>query len=208
MQTVNTINMLRESICEMEALLQKLEDTDYSSDGELFEKVINELEFLSEKYTCNVRQFLQNTYVGNRDEVMSKACNITGIDVCKKDNMVYINLPCLLPRKKGKEHKFIGEPLRFKLEELSKTVDLKIREKAVICIIHTYDNVNKKARCYDYDNLETKKILDIITLFTLVDDAPEYCDVYHTVKLSDKDKTSIIVVPLSSFNEKFVPYNL
>ena len=105
-------------------------------------------------------------------------------------------------KKKGKENKFIGDPLWYTLEEMSKSDDIKIRDKAVICIIHTYDNVNKKARCYDYDNLESKKILDIITLFTLTDDAPEYCDIYQTVHLSDRDKTRILIMPIDEFRSE------
>ena len=133
---------------------------------------------------------------------MDKASEMQGIEVRKDGNVIIVDLPFLLPRKKGKEHKFIGDPLWYKLEELSKSEDLKIREKAVICIIHTYDNVNKKARCYDYDNLESKKILDIITLFTLTDDAPEYCDIYQTVQLSDSDKTRILIMPIDEFRSE------
>ena len=133
---------------------------------------------------------------------MDKATEMLGIEVRKDGNTVVIDLPFLLPRKKGKENKFIGDPLRYKLEEISKTEDLKIRDRAVICIIHTYDNVNKNARCYDYDNLESKKLLDIVTLFTLTDDAPEFCDVYQTVQLSDRDKTRVIVMPFEEFRSE------
>lgn len=203
----NVIDLLLKNVEEISTGLKKLKETDHLSDNKNFENLCDELYFLSERHTSNFRQFIQNTYVKNRNEVMSNSCDISGIDVCKKDGKVFITLPCLLPRKKGNEHKFIGEPLRYKLEELSKNVNLKIREKAVVCIIHTYDNANKKARCYDYDNLETKKFLDIITLYTLIDDAPQFCDVYHTIRFSDQDKTTIIVMPISSFDGKIVPYN-
>lgn len=193
-----TGELIRQS-CDLLATVRKINETDYNSEVKNFEYLTDRLEILSEKFACSVREFARNTFVANRYEVMDKASEVQGIEIQKDGNAIVIDLPFLLPRKKGKENKFIGEPLWYKLEEISKSEDLKIRDKAVICIIHTYDNVNKKARCYDYDNLESKKILDIITLFTLTDDAPEYCDIYQTVHLSDRDKTRILIMPIDEF---------
>lgn len=196
-----TGELIRQS-CDLLATVRKINETDYNSEVKNFEYLTDRLEILSEKFACSVRDFARKTFVANRYEVMDKASEMQGIEVRKDGNVIIVDLPFLLPRKKGKEHKFIGDPLWYKLEELSKPEDLKIREKAVICIIHTYDNVNKKARCYDYDNLESKKILDIITLFTLTDDAPEYCDIYQTVQLSDSDKTRILIMPIDEFRSE------
>ena len=196
-----TGELIRQS-CDLLATVRKINETDYNSEVKNFEYLTDRLEILSEKFACSVRDFSTRTFVANRYEVMDKASEMQGIEVRKDGNVIIVDLPFLLPRKKGKEHKFIGDPLWYKLEELNKSEDLKIREKAVICIIHTYDNVNKKARCYDYDNLESKKILDIITLFTLTDDAPEYCDIYQTVQLSDSDKTRILIMPIDEFRSE------
>ena len=193
-----TGELIRQS-CDLLATVRKINETDYNSEVKNFEYLTDRLEILSEKFACSVREFAKNTFVANRYEVLDKAAEMQGIEIQKDGNTIVIDLPFLLPRKKGKENKFIGDPLWYKLEEMSKSEDIKIRDKAVICIIHTYDNVNKKARCYDYDNLESKKILDIITLFTLTDDAPEYCDIYQTVHLSDRDKTRILIMPIDEF---------
>ena len=203
MKTIeDMINELIHQSCDLLATVRKISETDYNNDAKNFEYLTDRLEILSEKYACSVRDFAKKTYVANRYEVMDKASEMQGIEICKDGKTVIVDLPFLLPRKKGKDHKFIGEPLWYKLEEISKTEDLKLKEKAVICIIHTYDNVNKKARCYDYDNLECKKILDIITLFTLTDDAPEFCDVYQTVQLSDCDKTRVMIMPVDEFRSE------
>ncbi len=203
MQTIEdmTGELIRQS-CDLLATVRKINETDYNSEIKNFEYLTDRLEILSEKFACSVREFSRKTFVANRYEVMDKASEMQGIEVRKDGNSIVIDLPFLLPRKKGKDNKFIGDPLRYKLEEISKTENLKIRDRAVICIIHTYDNVNKNARCYDYDNLESKKILDIITLFTLTDDAPIYCDVYQTVQLSDRDKTRVIVMPFEEFRSE------
>ena len=203
MKTIeDMIGELIHQSCDLLATVRKISETDYNNDAKNFEYLTDRLEILSEKYACSVRDFAKKTYVANRYEVMDKASEMQGIEICKDGKTVIVDLPFLLPRKKGKDHKFIGEPLWYKLEQISKTEDLKLKEKAVICIIHTYDNVNKKARCYDYDNLECKKILDIITLFTLTDDAPEFCDVYQTVQLSDCDKTRVMIMPVDEFRSE------
>lgn len=196
-----TDELIRQS-CELMATVRKISETDYTTETNNFEYLTDRLEILSEKYTCSVRDFARKTFVANRFEVMDKATEMQGIEIQKDGDTIIIDLPVLLPRKKGKECKFIGAPLRYKLEEISEKEDLKLRTKAVICIIHTYDNVNKKARCYDYDNLESKKILDIVTAFTLADDAPEFCDVYQTMQLSDCDKTRIMVIPKDDFRSE------
>ena len=203
---MNTIELMIETLirqaCDLLATVRKINETDYETDTKNFEYLTDRLEMLSEKYTCNVREFSLKTYVANRYEVMDKAAEMQGVEIQKDGSTVVIDLPFLLPRKKGKNHDFVCEPLRYKLEKISKTEDLKIRDKAVILIIHTYDNVSKNARCYDYDNLESKKILDIITLFTLTDDAPEYCDIYQTVQLSNCNKTRILIMPIDDFLSK------
>ena len=134
-----------------------------------------------------------------RCEVYDNASEMLGIEVYKEGGKVVVDLPFLLPRKKDKDAKFVGDPLRHKFEQICEKEDLKIREKVVVCIIHVYDNVNRKAKCYDYDNLESKRILDIITLYTMTDDSPKYCDVYHTVEFSDTDKTRVIIMPADEF---------
>lgn len=194
-------NLLRQTL-ELLTTVRKIRETDYITDIKNFEYLTGRLEMLSEKYTCVVREFAKKTFVANRYEVMDKACETQGIEVQKDGNTIIIDLPFLLSRKKGSENKFIGDPLKFKLEEMSVDNDFKIKEKAVVCIIHIYDNENKNARCYDYDNLESKKILDIVTLFTLKDDAPEYCDVYQTARMGNCDKTRIMVMPIDEFKRE------
>ena len=196
------INNLKRQSCDLLATIRKISETSYITDIRSFEYLTERLEMLSEKFTCSVRDFAQKTFIVNRYEALDKAGEMQGIEVRKDGNIIVIDLPFLLPKKKGKNHSFIGDPLWHKLAEVSQYEEFKIRGKAVVCIIHTYDNVNKDARCYDYDNLESKKILDIVTLFTLTDDAPEYCDLYQTVKLSNVDKTRILIMPFEEFLSK------
>ena len=197
--TQTLLESLKRQSCEIMATIKKQCETDYVNDVKNFDYLTERLQILSEKFACCVRDFAINTYSMKRCEVYDNASEMLGIEVYKEGDKVVVDLPFLLPRKKDKDAKFVGDPLRHKFEQICEKEDLKIREKVVVCIIHVYDNVNRKAKCYDYDNLESKRILDIITLYTMTDDSPKYCDVYHTVEFSDTDKTRVIIMPADEF---------
>ncbi len=206
MKTINEmIDSLTRETCEILATLKKLRETDYAKDYKNFSYLVDRLNKLYEKGACEARDFSINTNVYTPSQLYDNVTDTLGIEIYKHENMVIVDLPFILPKKKDKQNFFIGNPLRHKFEQVRRDVDLKVKEKAVICVIHIYSNEKKKARCYDYDNLESKKVLDIITLYTIPDDSPEYCDVYQTMKLGSENKTRIIVLPKSEFGTKIPP---
>ena len=193
------LDALKKQGQEISDIVKKLSETDYVSDEKSFRCFSERLQILSEKYTYSVREFCINTFVTEKCKVYENAAEVQEIKIRKEGKIIIIDFPFLMPRKKAKEVNYIGEPLKYQFEKICENENLKIKEKAVICIIHIYDNVNRKAKCYDYDNLETKRVLDIITLYTLTDDSPKYCDVYHTVEFSNTNRTRIIVMPSEEF---------
>lgn len=199
--TKTMLEELKRLLKEIEKTVKRQEEADSVDDRKSFEEQTEMVRILGERFACNVRKFSLNTYSESRQKVYDKSAEILGIEICKEGKKIVVDLPFLLPRKKDKDAKFVGDPLRHKFEQICENEDLKIRDKVVVCIIHTYDNVNKKAKCYDFDNLESKKILDIITVYTLTDDSPKYLDVYHTVKMGDKDETRIVIMPADEFWE-------
>ena len=203
MNSIETkLESLKKQSCELLVTIKKLYETDYVHDEKNFRYLTERLEILSEKYSCCVRELAINSFVMKECEVYDTASEMLGIEVHKENESIIIDLPSLLPGKKERETNFIGAPLRHQFEKICQNRKVKIKEKAVVCIIHIYDNKNKKPKCYDYDNLESKRIIDIITAYTLTDDSPKYCDVYHSVEFGNTNKTRIIVMPKSEF-EKF-----
>lgn len=94
-----------------------------------------------------MREFCQKTYSVSRNNVYKNEAKAQGIEVHKEGNLIVIDLPFLLPKNKGKDVRFIGDPLRHLLEKLSETEKLKFNEKVVICILHMYNNGPVKAKC-------------------------------------------------------------
>ena len=193
---------LKRQTCELMATIQKLCETDYVRDKKTFRFLAERFEILSEKYACCSRELCIDSFVMKECEVYDTASEMLGIEIHKEGKSVVIDLPELLPGKKERETNYVGAPLIHQFEKICQTEDLKIKERVVICIVHVYNNELKKTRCYDYDNLEGKRIIDIITQYVLVDDSPEFCDVYHTVEIGKTNKTRIIVMHKTEF-EKF-----
>ena len=61
--------------------------------------------------------------------------------------------------------------------------------------MHVYDRTDKHIRPRDYDNVEAKRVLDIIALFALRDDGAEFCDIINTMEYGEENKTCIFVMP-------------
>ena len=60
-------------------------------------------------------------------------------------------------------------PLRYALLDFLKETPLERFGSCAICIVHNYDEALGKRRIRDYDNIETKRYLDVIESMLLTD---------------------------------------
>lgn len=207
MNVEKKLESLKRQNCELMATIKKLCETDYIHDKKTFRFLAERFDILSEKLACCARELWIESFVMKECEVYDASSEMLGIEIHKEGKSVVIDLPELLPGKKERETNYVGAPLIHQFEKICQTEDLKIKEKVVICIVHVYDNENRKTRCYDYDNLESKRIIDIITQYVLVDDSPKFCDVYHMAEFGSTNKTRIIVMPKTEFVKYKNPCN-
>jgi len=63
-----------------------------------------------------------------------------------------------------------------------------------ICIVHNYDEALGKRRIRDYDNIETKRYLDVIESMLLTNDSGLLCTVLQATKVSDRDCTEFYLM--------------
>lgn len=61
--------------------------------------------------------------------------------------------------------------------------------ECAVCFVHVYDESLSLGRVRDYDNLETKHILDIAAVYLMTDDSGALCDIYHTTAYGKQDAT-------------------
>ena len=63
-----------------------------------------------------------------------------------------------------------------------------------ICIVHNYDEALGKRRIRDYDNIETKRYLDVIESMLLTNDSGLLCTVLQATKVSERDCTEFYLM--------------
>ena len=63
-----------------------------------------------------------------------------------------------------------------------------------ICIVHMYDESLGIRRVRDYDNIETKRYLDVIESILLTNDSGLLCSVLQTTKMGERDCTQFYLM--------------
>jgi len=135
-------------------------------------------------------------------EVMKKVAGVHEIDINCLDGIFAVALPALLPKKK-KSNRFelITDPLYFALDEYFKKNNMEIYGECVVVFEHIYNKNTPSRRICDYDNIEIKPVLDVVSAFTMTDDGGRLCDVFHTTGYAEKDCTKISVMTKNKFCE-------
>ena len=85
--------------------------------------------------------------------------------------MLAVTLPSLLPKRRQRQSaEFLLDPLYFALEQYAKENTLPHYRECVVCFAQVYDQTLPTRRVRDYDNLEEKQILDLLSSFVMADD--------------------------------------
>lgn len=87
----------------------------------------------------------------------------------------------------------------FALEQYSREHTLPHFRECVVCFTQVYDQSLPSRRVRDYDNLEEKQLLDVLSTFVMTDDCGLLCDAYNTAVLGEKDCTLISVMAKERF---------
>lgn len=113
-----------------------------------------------------------------------------------------ITLPCLLPKRKQRQStEFLIDPVYFTLSQYADSHTLPKFEHCVVCFSHIYSEDLPLRRVRDYDNLELKQLLDVISTFVMDDDTGLLCDAYNTTEIGENDCTRITVMDTGRFPE-------
>lgn len=79
------------------------------------------------------------------------------------------------------------------------SLDMPRFSDCVVCFTQVYDQCLPTRRIRDYDNLEEKQLLDVLSTFVMADDTGLLCDAYNTAALGEKDCTRISVMEKKRF---------
>ena len=124
-----------------------------------------------------------------------EVANLLSISVEECEHWIKIKVPAILPNRNVRDNQtFLIRPLRHALVEFQRRTPIERFGACAICIVHGYDAAMGTRRVRDYDNIETKRYLDVIESIFLTNDSGLLCSVLQTTDLSDRDETTFYIM--------------
>lgn len=182
------------SVSDMESMLRSGKDKLYSYTKKEEERTV-------ETVTTSVTvDLLYGSTATRKETYLASAGVVQGIRIKAQENMLEITLPCLLPKRKQRQStEFLIDPLYFTLSQYSDNNELPKFRQCVVCFSHIYSEKFHNRRVRDYDNLELKQLLDVLSTFIMVDDTGLLVDAYNTTEIGEADCTRISVMAKEDF---------
>jgi len=195
------IRLEQRSLIDINKKLYELEHLLPAPAPEQFIKTAKSAALLSERSTAQLRNFLFTVCGGMPQDYYLQAAEMQGICVDVTDSILSVRLPALLPKKTRTEgFKFLQPALHAALKQYAEQQNLPHFRECTVCIEHVYDRCLPIKAVRDYDNLETKEVLDIITLYCMTDDTGALCDQFQTTRFADSSCTIISVMQKEKFS--------
>ncbi len=167
-----------------------------------YEKTSIDTALRLEKVTCNTRKLVYSTTNCTLDNYLKDASKELNIKISNNNNLYEIEFPALIP-KKNKVHSsdFIVSPLVYLLDNFMMENEINLDKNIVICFEQIYDKNQPTRLIRDYDNIDLKRILDIISIYFLKDDSGYYIDTYNTTSFGENDLTKISIMDRKTFKK-------
>ena len=165
-----------------------------------------ELEYLSECSACASREMASVVAKIPVKEVMLMSANSMGITVEKKNGILVVNLPMILPTKAKTKAGYLFDPIFYAMQNASEQESFLLKEKAMMCIEFIYDRSNKNIPRGDHDNKEVKQVIDAIANFVVPDDSDDYLSICQISTEGDYNHTKVYVMPEKDFGDFFLKH--
>lgn len=165
-------------------------------------KIALELDVETEKLVNLARLIPVYTGVSNAMNLVEK--NILNVNDIKieyiENNWFHIVFPTLLPKKNKGNASYIRTTLQVAIKHFFESNQRIIpSKKCTVIFKHNYTKNYELKKYRDHDNYEIKATLDIIALYLLKDDNPNFCEHFYMSDISDKVNTEIFVIPSFDF---------
>lgn len=191
---------IENELMKLRNTLFALQGTDLEKHSANYEELSTDAAYKAERLTCQLRRLVYMTDFTGKSDYLKHAAEAQGIHISLNNGILSITLPALFPKRKMKSNTaFLHDPLNFALQEFIREQSIPLYKNYTICFIQVYDKTLSKNRICDYDNLEFKQILDVISTYALIDDSGQFCDMFHMTELGNEDYTVIHIMEKSAF---------
>ena len=187
------VSRLSNALCAMNTM-------DLQRYPENYELLSTDAALRAEQIVCRMRHLVYGFTTVQKHEYLTSAANVLGITITAQPGLVEITLPGLLPKKKQCSAEYLADPLDQALGQFTKEHPCSRFDSCVICFCHIYAESGGRGRIRDYDNLEMKRLLDIVCAYLMEDDTGLLCDVYNTTELGEEDATKLCVMDRDLFS--------
>ena len=194
------ITSILSDISRLTNALYALNTTDIQRYPDNYEVLSTDAALRAERIACRLRHLLYATTSISRDEYLTSAAVMQGIEIRSEDGILEITLPCLHPKRKQRQStEYLLDPFTAALSQYAKSNPMPRLRHCVVCFSLVYNRDLPERRVRDYDNLELKQLLDVIATFVMEDDTGLLCDAYNTTEIGDGDCTRVSVMDKERF---------
>ena len=193
------IGSILDDISRLSNALYAMDTTDIQRYPDNYEVLSTDAALRAEKIACRLRHLIYSSTTIRKGDYLTSAGMYTELRLSMRT--VYWMSPCLACSQTQAEAntEFLLDPFYFSLEQYAKEHPMPHFSDCVVCFTQVYDQCLPTRRIRDYDNLEEKQLLDVLSTFVMADDTGLLCDAYNTAALGEKDCTRISVMEKKRF---------
>lgn len=189
----NFTTAMKEAATNYDALSQQLFNVantldaqpEFDTSGKMYSLVR-----VAESTTIQLRNLATRTLRPDPSPFYEAVASELGIKVTEEHDWIKITVPAILPKRSNRDNaSYITHPLRDALLAFQRENPIERFGECAICIAHCYDASLGERRVRDYDNIETKRFLDVIEAAFLTNDSGLLCSVLQTTVMEECDRT-------------------
>jgi len=189
----NFTSSMKEVASNYDALSQQLFDVantlnaqpEFDTGGKMYSLVR-----VAESSTIQLRNLATRSIRPDSSPFYEAVASELGIQVTEEHDWIKITVPAILPKRSNRDNaSYITHPLRNALLAFQRENPIERFDECMICIVHCYDASLGERRVRDYDNIETKRFLDVIETAFLANDSGLLCSVLQTTRIEERDRT-------------------
>ena len=165
------IGSILDDISRLSNALYAMDTTDIQRYPDNYETLSTDAALRAERIACRLRHLIYSSTTIRKGDYLKSASVMHGITITYENEVLAVTLPSLLPKRRQRQSaEFLLDPLYFALEQYAKENTLPHYRECVVCFAQVYDQALPTRRVRDYDNLEEKQILDLLSSFVMADD--------------------------------------